>query len=274
MRDIFQFGFKLYKKTKSDELSKTANQLTYKLILALFPFIIFAMSVLGFLSLDTTLILENLSQSLPKEIMDLFDLFVVEVIDVRSASITSYSLILTITSAASGFETIIKSINKTYDQKEERGFIRIKLLSIALVLIFTLAMVFTTLLFIFDDTIKKTLLKYNVSEFLIKYGFGFSSYFLAVLVLFSSSVVMYKLSSSKKISFLSVLPGSCVTVVLWIVSSKVFNVYINNFSKYSKIYGSIGSVFILMFWLNLMSYFLLIGSEVNALVDISSKYRR
>lgn len=271
MSRIFKFGFKLYKKVKCDDLSGTANQLTYKLLLALFPFIIFAMSVLGFLSLDSKLIIGYLAERLPKQIMDLFYVFVVEVIDVKSASITIYSLIVSILSASSGFETIIKSINKTYEQDEKRGFIVIKLLSISLVLLFTLTLVFSTMLFIFGDTIKKTILKYDASDFFVKYGFGFTSYFLAVLVLLVCSMIIYKISPSRKVSFLSVLPGSCVSVVLWIISSRIFNLYINNFSKYSKIYGSIGSVFILMLWLKLMSYFLLIGSEVNALVSIDTR---
>ena len=79
-----------------------------------------------------------------------------------------------------------------------------------------------------------------------------------------TAALFYSLASCEKISILSTIPGAVSAAFFWIVSGYLFNLYILNFGKYSKIYGSIGGVFVLSIWINLMSFILLLGGEINA----------
>ena len=84
--------------------------------------------------------------------------------------------------------------------------------------------------------------------------------------MFVSVILINKLAlyRNKKTSVKSLVPGTAFTVGLWIAISWLFNIYIDNFSNYSALYGSIAAVIIFMLWLNIMCIVLLLGSEINA----------
>jgi membrane protein len=86
------------------------------------------------------------------------------------------------------------------------------------------------------------------------------------MALLAAVCAIYKILSCKSVRLLSVLPGAAVTVALWVLASKAFEIYIANFSRFSVVYGGLGSVFVMMIWLNIVSFFLLVGSEINALM--------
>lgn len=249
------------------ELLEMANSMTYKLILALFPLLIFIMSVLAYLELDTKYLLEWATDNLPTPAMSVINTFTTEVIDTKSPSLLSTSLAVAIFSASTGFEAIIKGINKSYNYKDNRNFLFIKILSLILTLLFTILLAFLSLSIVFTTGIKNLLLNIDVSLMLIESIFSVTNYAITLISIVIVVAFIYKFSLSKKTTLLSNIPGAIITVFLWAVSSKLFNIYVNNYSRYSKVYGTIGSVFILMLWLNLNSFFLLLGSEFNALIE-------
>ncbi len=264
---IIDFGKKLYKEVNEDNLSSIACELTYKLLLAIFPFLIFAFAILGFLELDSKIIIDMAGESMPKEAMNIINVFMSEVIDSKSPGILSTSLLLSIISSSSGFLSVINGINKSYGFQDKRNFIVKRLVSILLVFAFVFAMIVSILLLIFGDSIEKLLLSLNLlPENILNAIFGFSSYLFSLLIMLLIVMVIFKLALGNKVNFLSLMPGALVTVLLWVISSKLFNIYVNNFGKYSKVYGSIGSIFVLMLWLNLIAFFLLFGSEINAVL--------
>jgi membrane protein len=87
--------------------------------------------------------------------------------------------------------------------------------------------------------------------------------------MFLSVILINKLAlfKNKKVSVRSLFPGTIFTVVLWFAISWLFNIYIDNFTNFSALYGSIAAVIIFMLWLNIMCTVLLLGSEINAVID-------
>lgn len=266
MKKIFDFIVLLVEECNRDEVFSRAGELTYRLILSVFPLLIFIMSILGFLNLDLDPLVLQLQTALPEQIVSLFAIFDSEVLSQRNISLLSTSLFFAIFSASSGFMGIITGINKSYGHKETRGFIRLRILSIGLVLIFTVAIILCIVTIIFQD---------YFTSFVSKY-FGFPAYtgkiigllttLMILALLIGTVMVIYKLSNCVNQPVFKVLPGALISVIFWVVASKGFNIYIINFARYSIIYGSIGSVIILLLWLNIMSLVLLIGNEVNALL--------
>lgn len=264
---FFDFCRKLIREVIKDDVISLSNELSYKFIMALFPFIIFMVSVLGFLNIDKNLLLMKLSDALPPDAYDLIYVFVDEVIDTRHISLLSTSLLISLISSSSGVRAVIRGINKAYGQKETRNFVVIWGISILLVFVFATAIILSMVFIIFEDALKVLLHQYfNFSLVGLKY-FGVVGFLVAVCLLLAMTIVINQLSNSRRVTFASVLPGSAASVVLWIAASKIFNIYINRFSNYSKVYGSIGSVFILLLWLNMIAASLLIGSEMNALLE-------
>ena len=257
----------LIKKTLENELMLMSNALTYKLLIAIFPFIIFLMTLLGFSNLNIEQYIIGLSKTLPNPIEDILIVFVKEVIQTPNVSLLSTSFLVTIYSASTGFNSIIQGLNRAYEQDDNRSFIIKRGTSVMLVFIFAILVNCSLLLFIFSDYIKNMIIKYTALEFIPYFLDSLFLYVFIAMVLLVMVLVIYKISISKKVTLKSILPGAIITVFSWLILSKGFNIYINNFSRYSKIYGSIGSIFVLVIWINMISLILLLGGQVNAILE-------
>lgn len=265
--DFIKFIRILIKKTIENELMLMANALTYKLLIAIFPFLIFLMTLLGFFELNIETYIIDAGKSLPKPINDILITFVKEVVQTKNVSLLSTSFLITIYSASTGFNSIIQGLNRAYEQEDDRNFIIKRGTSVMLVFIFAILVNCSLFLFIFSDYIQKLIIEYTPLEFIPYFLDSIFLYIILALVLLVMVLVIYKISISKKVLLKNILPGAIITVFLWLILSKGFNIYINNFSKYSKIYGSIGSVFVLVIWLNIISFVLLLGGQINAILE-------
>jgi membrane protein len=241
------------------------------MILSLFPLLAFAFSVVGFLPLDADKFLEGImggmNEALPPPVMEIIDRFINEVINVERAAVLSTSLVLTIISASSGFSSIIRGINKTYGQKDTRGWFRRRLLSVILVFAFVAVIILAMGIMIFSENLRDFLYSNIGFSPVTSYIFGLAGYFLSIFIILAIIVMIYKVSCCKKVKILDVLPGACVTVIFWILFSKLYSIYVSSYANYTVIYGSIASIFIMLMWLNFITAFLLIGSEINALLS-------
>ena len=264
---LILFIVRICKEAAKDDLFAMASQLTYKMLLAFFPFLIFLISLFGFANVDGRYWIHMISEIMPDEISRLLNVFFSEVISTRSMGVLSVSLLISLYNASSGFFVVIRCINLTYGYKNSRNFIINQLISISLVFMFALSLTSMLLLMIFNDKIIEFITQLIPAAPFIKQLFAFIGSLITVGVLLVTTMMIYKLSNCKKPRLIRVLPGAIVTVALWIVSSKVFNIYINNFARFSRIYGSIAGVFILIMWLNIISTALLLGSEINSILD-------
>lgn len=263
----------LIKKTLENELMLMSNALTYKLLIAIFPFIIFLMTLLGFSNLSLEGYIIEASKTLPEPIENILIVFVKEVVHTKSVSLLSTSFLVTIYSASTGFNSIIQGLNRAYGQEDTRNFILKRGTSVMLVFIFAILVNCSLLFFIFSDYIGKLIIKYTPLEFIPYFLDSIFLYIFIALVLLVMVLVIYKISISRKVTLKSILPGAIISVFSWLILSKGFNIYINNFSKYSKIYGSIGSIFVLVIWLNMISLVLLLGGQINAILEKYSMFK-
>lgn len=256
MKHFFEGLIKIICKCKNDNLNAAANQLTYKILLSFFPFVIFLMTLIAFFNLDVNIFLDELGGKIPYKIIGLVNIFINEVVTKKNITLLSSSLFISIWSASSGFESIIRCINKIYSQNESRNFIFVKLISILCVIIFALAIILCIALIVFGNLILNMLSIRSVYVTILRFA-------IAIFLLTLFSALIYKISVSCKMKIVWFLPGALFCSIAWIILSLAFNFYVDNLSRYSTIYGSIGSVFVLMLWLNLVINVLLIGIEIN-----------
>lgn len=270
---VLNFIRVLIKKTLENELMLMSNALTYKLLISIFPFIIFLMTLLGFSNLSLEGYIIEASKTLPEPIENILIVFVKEVVHTKSVSLLSTSFLVTIYSASTGFNSIIQGLNRAYGQEDTRNFILKRGTSVMLVFIFAILVNCSLLFFIFSDYIGSLIIKYTPLEFIPYFLDSIFLYIFIALVLLIMVLVIYKISISRKVTLKSILPGAIISVFSWLILSKGFNIYINNFSKYSKIYGSIGSIFVLVIWLNMISLVLLLGGQINAILEKYSMFK-
>ena len=267
---ITKFLWELFTEIKKDAIVPAANDLTYRIFFSAFPFAIFLISVAGFMRLDENLLVERILYVLPDVINNHAETFINEIINRRNANILSFSLIISVYSAAGGFRTATRSINRAYNLRDTRKFHTKILISIALVVIFSAIIILCLALLVFGDIILRQIFYFIPnSKYMIL--FNILRYIVSIVILFFSIILINKIAlfGNKKTTLKSLSVGTLFTSVAWIAASAGFNVYMNNFPNFSTIYGGIGAVMILLLWINILCISLLIGSEINAVISLN-----
>ena len=266
LKGFLNLILRLVHRVKEDDLFGIASQLAYSLLVALFPFIIFLMTLIGNSRLDEEVVLNYLSSVLPGEAFKLVENTVVEVLTHENIGLLSFSLIFAIWSASRGIVAIIKSLNKAYDEEEKRGFIERYAVSFLSTIIFAFAILLVLVAFVLGNVIKNALMRYIPEPQLIASIWQVLRYTVAIGMIVLTFAVVYHFAPSKRLGWREVFPGAIAATLGWIFTSIIFSFYVNNFANYTRFYGSIGAIIILLTWLYLSSFTILLGGEINAVL--------
>ena len=253
----------LIAKIENDDVFALASQLAYYLVLSFFPFMLFLMTLVGFSDLSSSEILEGLSVILPKRILELTQSTIKEVSDNQYTGLLGLSILLMIWTASSAFKAVIKSVNKAYNFKEDRSFIKISIISMLGILALALIIILALTMLVFGNVIGEYIKNANQFYKIILIIWNIFRYSFIFIIMIFIFVTIYRLAPAKKLTWKEVIPGSIFSTIGWIIVSFVFSFYIDNFNNYSRFYGSLGAVFILMTWLFLISMIIILGVEIN-----------
>lgn len=260
-----------------DDLLALAGQLSYSLLLSFFPFIIFLSTIVGYSSVSSGDVLSVLHRIMPESAYKLVVNTVVDIVESRNSNLLSFSLVVTLWSGSSGFRAVMKGLNRAYDEEEQRPIWKIWAISIICIFAIALIIILAFMFLVFGDFLGKTII--HVFDLSISFK-SFWNYF-RYLVMFLTTVLifaeLFHFTPSRRLSFMEVLPGAFFTTIGWIAASIGFSIYVNNFANYSRYYGGLGAVIVLMVWLYIVSIMILVGGEINAslafLRDGKEKYR-
>ena len=272
----FRYGLNIFMrlidKIKKDDVFALSSQLAYYLVLSFFPFMVFLMTLVGFSRLSSSDILESLDVMLPRSVLELTQSTIKEIFDTQYKGLLLVSIFLMIWTSSSAFKAVIKSVNKAYDFKEDRSFIRLSIIS--MLGIFGLAMIIILALgmLVFGNIIGDYITNYFSLYKLIIILWNIFRYAFIVVVMIFIFIVVYKLAPAKLLTWKEVVPGAVFSTLGWVSVSFGFSFYIDNFNNYSRFYGSLGAVFILMTWLFIISSIFILGVEINfVMAEIKNK---
>ena len=253
----------LIAKAKKDDVFALASQLAYYLVLSFFPFMLFLMTLIGFSKLSSNEILEGLSVMLPKSILELTQSTIREVFDKQYKGLLGISILLMIWTASSAFKAVIKSINKAYNFNEDRSFIKISIISMMGILALASIIMLVLAMLVFGNVIGNYINNTDSLYKIVIILWNIFRYVFIFIVMLFIFVAIYMVSPAKKLTWKEVIPGSIFSTLGWGLVSFGFSFYIDNFNNYSRFYGSLGAVFILMTWLFLISIIFILGVEIN-----------
>ena len=258
-------------KVKRDDIFALASQLAYHLMLSFFLFLIFLVTLIGFIKLNSNEVLDGLQRILPTAVFELTSTTIEEVINSQHTGLLGVSVILTIWSASSAFRGVTKGVNKAYNIQENRSFIKRAMIGMISVVALALAIISTLLMLVFGGLIGEILNKYLPFAYVIDFIWNILRYVIVIVMMIIIFAMIYKLTPAKRIKFKNVLPGAIVSTIGWLVVSLGFSFYVNNFSHYSRFYGSIWTVFVLMIWLFITSIVFIFGVELNSILEKSQR---
>ncbi|MGY5885304.1 YihY/virulence factor BrkB family protein [Modestobacter lacusdianchii] len=251
---------------KADNMPIIAGGVAFFGFLAIFPALLAMISIYGLVASAETVArqVEELSAQLPQSAASLIEQQLSDIVDSSGGALT-FSLVASVLgalwSASGGVNSLITAVNLAYDEVETRGFIRLRLISLALTLG---AIVFVLLTFTLVAVVPQLLDALPLGPFgtvlaqIVRWG-------LLLFVMAGSLAVLYRVAPDRDAPRLRwVSLGSIVVTVIWAVVSLLFSLYVNNFGSYDKTYGTIAGVIVLMLWLYLTCYLILLGAEINS----------
>lgn len=272
-RSTLDFVVYFIVKVKNDDIFALASQLAYYLVLSFFPFLIFLMTVVGASSLDSMEILDGLRNILPSTVFDLVASIIREVVDNQYTGLLGVSIVLSVWAASSGFRAVIKGVNKAHDIKETRSFIKRSIIAIIFTFVLALIIILTLAMLVFGDLIGAYILAILPFYRAVKMIWNILRYAIIISMMIATFAAIYRFTPAKKIKWKQVLPGAMASTIGWIVASLGFAFYVNNFANYSRLYGSLGAVFILMTWIYITSMILIVGAEINSVLILRKQQR-
>jgi len=255
-----------WKEAQSDQVPLLAGGVAFFGFLALFPALIATVLLYGLL-VDPATVREQVASvgdALPAEARTIL-LDQLESLTATSESALGIGLVISVAlalwSASGGIGNLITAINTAYDEEEDRGFVKRKLLALGL----TLAAVIFLLVIVILVAVAPAVLDNLVGSGPIRWLFEAIRWALLLVLIMGALAVLYRSSPDRdapKIRWVTV--GAGIATVLWIVASVGFSIYVDNFSSYGKTYGALAGVVILMLWLWISAYAVLLGAEINA----------
>lgn len=249
---------------RKDNIMAYAYTMTYSLLLSFFPFLIFLMTLVGYSDLDSSLILPSLGSYLPDEVYTLVSEIVTEVLDHQRNGLMSFSGIFAAYAASGGFRSFMEASNRILGIKERRNVIFRYILSVFWVILLSIAIVFALLSIVFGQQILNLLYRYiphSIDLFQI-YRIIVPEIFIFLLFL-----SFYMFVPAQRICFRCAIPGALLTTTAWIIFTMLFQIYVNTYANYSRFYGTLGAVIILLLWLLFTSVIMLLGLELNAILQ-------
>ncbi|SDN84172.1 YihY/virulence factor BrkB family protein [Alkalicoccus daliensis] len=269
MKKIIPYFKALGQEFSNDNVPLLAAAQAYYYLLSLVPMLILALSILPYLNLDPDQAIETIQGMMPGELGGVFEDQLADILTEQRGGLLTFGIIGTIWSASNGLNAFIKAQNQAYDVKEERSFIKARLVSIGLTFGMIAALIVALVLPVFGDTLIGFIQSIGLIPPDLEILFRILRWVVSIIVIAIIFAGLYHFAPNVHIPFKYSLPGALFATIALQITSLAFSFYISNFGNYSETYGSLGGIIILMLWLFLIGIILVVGAEVNAIL-----YRR
>lgn len=268
----FQQTFRqLAKNYIEHNVGKSAAALTYYLLFALFPLMIFTSNLLGVLDLNVTAITRALQQFLPNDIVELLGTYLEYVSSTSGHSLLWFSLVFSIWFPMRAVNGLMDDVRLAYQLKSPKHLISYTIRQLIYTVIFLVVIVLTLFLSTMGQHVLELfigLLPENtlyISDYLLDL-WQYIRFVPAAVLMLTALGGLYALSMDEKQPIRSLLPGILSASVAWLAVSIGFSFYVENFAHYSFVYGTLGAVIVLLLWLYMTATILILGAELNAAI--------
>lgn len=257
-----------------DELINKASSLAYSFMLAIFPAIIFLFTLIPYVPIDNfqEQLMSLIALILPIEAYTAVQSTLIDIVKNQNSKLLSFGFVFALIFSTNGVHNLMEAFNKSSLIIETRSWLKQRLVALYLTLMVLFALIFALVVMTIGEyilNILKSELGFRDSFWL--YVLNLARWLIIIVLYFVTIALLYRYgpAHAKKWKFFSA--GSWMSTILAILTFWGFSFYINNFGNYNKLYGSIGTLIVLMIWLYLNSLIILIGFELNASIDLSKR---
>ena len=269
-RSWLRTGKRVVSEFKDDNLTDWAAALTYYAVLSIFPAFIAMLSILGLVvdpATITRVVTDTVSQLGPESAVDTVTRPIEQISANRSTAFLGLivGLALALWTASNYVGAFMRASNSIYEREEGRPFWKLRPLQILVTLILVLMAALVVLALIVSGPVAEAIgsavglgdtavMVWDIAKWPV----------LLVVVMLMLAILYWSAPNAKPAGFRWISPGSVVAVILWVLASAGFALYVANFSSYDKTYGALGGVIVFLVWMWITNIAVLIGAELNA----------
>lgn len=266
MNNVMAVFKQFYERMEKTDVFGLAAQLAYFLLLSLFPFLLFLLTLVGYLPIEWNMVVALMDQLVPDQMMDIINQNIYRLLNRQEGGLLSLSIIGTLWAASNGINALTRAFNRAYDVQENRSFLVARLISVIL----TIAMVFVLLMALLLPVYGRMIGEYiftffGLSEELMKTWNTFR-WVISSVIIFIVLLALYVLSPNKRIYLKNAVWGALFSTVLWQLASWLFSYYVNTLGNYDATYGSLAAVIVMMIWFYISGIIIITGGVLNAYI--------
>jgi membrane protein len=263
---------RLFWRIQDDNVFGRAAQLSYYFLLALFPLLLFLVSLLGYFAQAGSelriKLINYLAAVMPDAAVTLVHTTLDEISNSTGGGKLSFGLLAALWAASNGMGAISDTLNTAYNVKETRSWWKVRLISVLLTISLAILVLSALVIILYGGTIGEAIAQ--------RYGFGnvFTTFWkilqwpIALVFVLATFNLIYNFAPNiRRSQRKAITRGAFVGVALWLLVSFAFRIYLNYFNSYSVTYGSLGALIILMLWFYFTGVAILIGGEINCESD-------
>jgi membrane protein len=251
-----------------DDALGLAAQLAFYLILALFPFLLVLVSLMGTFSSPELAdqVLGYFREVTPQQVYEIIDSYLHDIIagNRPAPGLFSVGLAIALWSASGAFAALINALNKAYDVEETRPFWKVRGIALLMTLGLSVMIITGVLLLVAGPPIGRGLADLLGLGEVFTLVWNVVQWPVALSLMVFTVALLYYFAPDAGQPFRWITPGGLIGVLLWVLASVIFRFYVSNFGSYDATYGSIGAVIVLLLYLYISSLTILFGAELNA----------
>jgi len=247
-------------------LTARAGSISFSFFMAIFPFLLFILNLIPFIPIDNfdSILLNFIEILVPSNSEDFFSEIFLDIQNKPRGGLLSSVFLLSVILTANGVSAVFASFEESYHIELSRNFFKQYLYSMGVAILLALTLLIAVIVAVYFEIYIFSNIKELLQDTLDWIRLG-QSLFYIILIYFSVSILYYfGTIEGRKSSFFS--PGAVMTTILIMITTWAFGIYIDNFSTYNQLYGSIGALLIFMLYIWLNSNVLLLGFELNATI--------
>ncbi|MCW3101603.1 MAG: hypothetical protein JWO09_43 [Bacteroidetes bacterium] len=252
-----------FKGIKNGSVNMRATSLAFSFFLALFPSIIFLFTLIPYIPIENFQfqLFEMLRSVMPKNAFEAAEETITDIIQKPRSGLLSFGFISALYFSTNGFNAMINAFNETYHTMETRKPLYQRLVSLIMACATILMIGIAIALIIFSEIGLHKLVHADKTAY---YMLLFGKWAVLFVLCFCLISFNYYIGPKRKKGWRFFSAGSMFATILIAAASFAFAYYVNNFGNYNKLYGSIGTLIVIMMWIYINSLILLLGFDLNA----------
>jgi membrane protein len=265
------FGFFL-KGMQQGYIATRASAISFSFFLSIFPFMIFLFSIIPFIPIANfqQTLLNLIEDFMPDIVWATVSETITDIITRPRSGVLILNFLLALYFSTKGIKSLIEAFNNTYHDIESRTTFKQYIIAFFLLIIISFLLIIAIGLMTFGFSLLKLVLPdIIVNAHFFIFLLQVLRWLIILAVLFLAISSMYYLAPSRNEKFRFISAGSTFSTLLIVLTTQGFNFYMDNFSRYNALYGSIGTLLVVMLWIYSNAFVLLLGFELNASIRVA-----